>query len=113
MSGSLVEVDGSDVAGTTEYVFYDNGGIYTLLGSASNISAAVTASTGVTLASYSSIVFLPLGEPASNSAVFNQAETIQANYTTELIDPVGATGATGPAGATGATGAGATGAAGG
>ena len=50
MAGELIEVTGSDTAGTTEYIFYDNSGVYTLLGSASNITAAVTASTGVTLA---------------------------------------------------------------
>jgi len=36
MSGStLYEVNGDDVSGTTEYVYYDNGGVYTLLGSSS------------------------------------------------------------------------------
>ena len=33
MAGELIEVTGSDTAGTTEYVFYDNSGVYTLLGS--------------------------------------------------------------------------------
>ena len=76
MSDTLVEVDGSDVAGTTEFIFYDNGGTYTLLGSASNITAAVTASTGVTLASYAALIDLPSGDVPANIVVYNQAGTI-------------------------------------
>ena len=45
MSGSLIEVQGRDIAGTTEYIYYDNGGVYTLLGSASNATAATSTST--------------------------------------------------------------------
>ncbi len=117
MAGQLINVTGTDVSGTTEFIFYDNGGVYTLLGSASNTTAAVAASTGTTLASYTALVYLPPGDSIANVVVFNQAGTVQltTNYTVTAVSPAGdtgATGATGDPGATGATGAGATGATG-
>ncbi|MGC2600503.1 MAG: hypothetical protein WA384_04025, partial [Rhodomicrobium sp.] len=76
MADQLVEVTGSDVAGTTEYIFYNNGdGTYTLLGSANNTTAAVTGSTGVSLASYAALVDLPSGDSTANIVVYNQAGT--------------------------------------
>ena len=45
MSGELIDVSGRDIAGTTEFIFYDNGGVYTLLGSASNTTSAVAANS--------------------------------------------------------------------
>lgn len=50
----FIFVQGRDVSGTTEYIYYNNGGVYTLLGSTNNTNAATTAQTGasVQLASY-------------------------------------------------------------
>jgi hypothetical protein len=62
----LVEVYGRDIAGTTMFIYYDNGdGTFTLLGSASNTTAANDAQDGSTtgLASYAALVFLPDGGP--------------------------------------------------
>src|ERR1700733_14215906 len=107
----LEYVQGRDTSGTTEYIYYDNGGTYTLLGSTSNTNAATTAQTpNVQLASYSSLVFLPQGDSPANIVVFNQAGTIQTlgadptvngDYTVQEITPAGATGDTGATGATG------------
>ena len=73
MSGELVEVDGRDTTGTTEYIYYNNGGTYTLLGSTSNTNAATTAQTpNVQLASYSDLIYLPSGDSPSNIVVYDQ-----------------------------------------
>ena len=81
MSGTLYEVDGTDVAGTTEYIFYKNGPTYTLLGSTNNTTAAVDAKTAAgTIAQYSDIVFLPAGESPADIVVFNQAGTAEAVF---------------------------------
>jgi hypothetical protein len=108
MTGQLVEVDGRDIAGTTEYIFYDNGGAYTLLGSTNNTTAAVAASTSTLLAEYADAVYLPEGDLPANIVVFNQAGTVQTlgtdptidgDYRVTPISPVGDAGATGAAGA--------------
>jgi hypothetical protein len=74
----LEYVQGRDTSGTTEYIYYDNGGTYTLLGSTNNTNAATTAQTpNVQLASYASLVYLPPGDVPANIIVYNQAGTIQ------------------------------------
>ena len=73
----LEYVQGRDIAGTTEYIYSDVGGVYTLLGSASNTSAADTAQTaGVQLASYAALVYLPDNLSPADIVVYNQAGTI-------------------------------------
>jgi hypothetical protein len=107
MSGTLVEVDGVDTSGTTEFILYDNGGTYTLLGSASNTTAAVTASTGLQIWSYADLVYLPAGDNPANIVVYNQAGTVQTSGSSTVdgqfavltLNSVGATGATGATGA--------------
>ena len=77
MSSTLVEVDGNDTSGTTEFIFYKDGSNYIPLGSASNITAAAAASTNPGLLfSYADLVNLPSGDDPANIRVFNQAGTI-------------------------------------
>ena len=42
----LYNIQGTDVAGTTEYIYYDDGGIYTLLGSTNNTTCCSYSMTG-------------------------------------------------------------------
>ena len=78
MSGELIDVSGRDMAGTTEFIFYDNGGAYTLLGSASNTTSAVAAKTlpNVCVGLLHALVYLPTGDNPANIVVYNQAGTI-------------------------------------
>ncbi|MFG1306969.1 hypothetical protein V5F34_22850, partial [Xanthobacter autotrophicus] len=112
----LIQVQGRDVSGTTMFIYYNNGGSFTLLGSASNTTAANDAQDGgnVGLASYAALIYLPDGFDPANVVVYNQAGTVQTLgtdpslngvYTVTEVNPVGATGATGATGETGATGA--------
>jgi len=48
MSSVLIEGAGSDIAGTSELIFYNRNGVYTLLGGTPNTTAADSASTGIT-----------------------------------------------------------------
>ena len=71
----LVEVYGQDTSGTTMFIYYNDGGSLTLLGSASNTTAANDAQDGATtgLASYAALIFLPDGDVLANIIVYNQA----------------------------------------
>src|ERR1700722_18113000 len=121
MTDTLVEVSGEDTTGTTMFIYYHNPitGVYTLLGSASNTTAADTAVTGADgppLFSYAALVDLPasVGTDPNNIVVLDQAasapQTLVASnpqngqYTVQVVSD-GATGATGSTGATGGTGA--------
>src|ERR1700733_8533563 len=100
MSGSLVQVSGTGSTGsTTEYIYYDNSGTYTLLGSTANV--VTPPGTGVAAGAYTALVYLPPGDTLGNIVVYNQADTQQSGFTTTTETPVGATGDTGATGATG------------
>src|ERR1700691_2765182 len=119
MTDTLLEVTGEDTTGTTMFIYYDNDGVYTLLGSASNTTAADTAATGASgppLFSYAALVDLPssVGSDLSNIVVLDQSgsvvqthvgsDPLNGQYTVTVVS-VGGTGATGATGSTGATGA--------
>ena len=94
MSDTLVEINGEDTSGTTEYVYYYDvtTHTYTLLGSTNNDNAATVAQTGTPLATYAVLIYVPPGDvstaaplssgnalPPTDSGivVLNQAGTVQ------------------------------------
>jgi hypothetical protein len=84
IGGMLLSASSSDVSGTTEYVWSDVGGVYTLLGSGS-----VNANPAFTGFAYNVLFYLPSATPLNSLVVTNQAGTIQTGYTLQQALPRG------------------------
>ena len=91
IGGRLFNINSSDVSGTTEYVWANVGGSYSLLG-----SGLVNTVNAYGPFAYNILFYLPATIPVANLFVTNQAGTVQTGFTRTENNPLGTAAATDP-----------------